>query len=77
MNDLLTLQDIADMHHCSIRHARDVIVRLPGFPAEAPTSTPRNRLWLRREVRAFLNRKPEQNRGQNPARFTHTATQAA
>lgn len=58
MNDLLTLEDIATMHRCSIRHARDVIVRLPGFPAEAPTSTPRNRLWLRSEVRAFVNRKP-------------------
>ena len=56
--DLLTLEDIATMHHCSIRHARDVLVKLPGFPAEAPTSTPRNRLWLGSEVRAFINRKP-------------------
>ena len=39
--DLLTLDDIAAMHHCSIRHARDVLVKLPGFPAEAPTSTAR------------------------------------
>ena len=31
----------------SMRHARDVIVKLPQFPDEAPTSTPRNRLWLR------------------------------
>ena len=52
MNDLITLEDIAGMHRCSIRHARDVIVRLPGFPAEAPTSTLRNRLWVRSEVRA-------------------------
>lgn len=60
MNDLLTLQDIADMAHCSMRHARDVLVKLPGFPAEAPLSTPRNRLWLRSEVRAFVHRKPAQ-----------------
>jgi hypothetical protein len=53
MNDLLTLDDIAKMHRCSVKHARDVLVRLPGFPPEAPTSTPRNRLWLRSEVRAF------------------------
>ena len=57
MNDLITLDDIATMHRCSIRHARDVIVRLPGFPAEAPTSTPRNRLWVRSEVREFVTRK--------------------
>lgn len=60
--DLLTLQDIADMHRCSTRHARDVIVKLPGFPVEAPTSTPRNRLWLAREVRDFILRKYQSNR---------------
>lgn len=69
MNDLLTLQDIAAMHRCSLRHARDVIVRLPQFPEEAPTSTPRNRLWLRSEVRSFIHRKP--------ARIPHMASQAA
>jgi hypothetical protein len=58
MTDLLTLDCIAEMHHCNQRHARDVIVRLPGFPPEAPTSTPRKRLWLRTEVRAFINRRP-------------------
>jgi hypothetical protein len=58
MNDLLTLADIAEMHRCSLRHARDVIVRLPGFPPEAPSSTPRNRLWVRSEIRAYLHRRP-------------------
>lgn len=57
MNDLLTLQDIATMHHCSQRHARDVLVHLPGFPAEAPTSTPRKRLWVRVEVIDFIHRR--------------------
>ena len=56
MNDLMTLADIAELNHCSMRHARDVLVRLPGFPTEAPTSTPRNRLWLRHEVRAYIHR---------------------
>lgn len=60
MNDLLTLADIAAMHRCSEKHARDVLVRLPGFPREAPTSTPRKRLWLRSEVRAYIHRKPAQ-----------------
>lgn len=58
--DLLTLEDIAQMHHCTQRHARDVLVKLPGFPEEAPTSTPRNRLWLRSEVKAYIHRKPAQ-----------------
>lgn len=69
MNDLLTLDDIAKMHRCSVKHARDVLVRLPGFPPEAPTSTPRNRLWLRSEVRDFVHRKP--------AQITHTRLKAA
>lgn len=60
MNDLMTLEDIAAMNKCSVRHARDVLVKLAGFPPEAPTSTPRNRLWLRSEVRAFIHRKPAQ-----------------
>lgn len=69
MNDLMTLEDIAQMHHCSMRHARDVLVKIPGFPQEAPTSTPRNRLWLRNEVRAFVGRKV--------ARIPHGRLQAA
>lgn len=69
MNDLMTLEDIASMNHCSMRHARDVLVKLPGFPDEAPTSTPRNRLWLRAEIRAFVHRKP--------ARIPHVRLQAA
>lgn len=59
--DMMTLADIAEMHRCGMRHARDVIVKTPGFPQEAPTSTPRNRLWLRAEVRAFVHRRPAQN----------------
>lgn len=57
MTELMTLEHIAEMHHCSLRHARDVVVKLPGFPAEAPTSTPRNRLWLRSEISAFIHRR--------------------
>ncbi|MDR6523073.1 hypothetical protein J2789_005763 [Variovorax paradoxus] len=57
MTELMRIDDIAEMHHCSRRHARDVLVKLPGFPKEAPTSTPRNRLWLRTEILAFINRR--------------------
>ncbi len=72
MDDLITLDAIAKMHRCSQRHARDVIVKLPGFPAEAPTSTPRNRLWIKSEVRAFVNRRPA-----NRAQITHIGLRAA
>lgn len=72
MNDLMTLSDIAEMARCSMRHARDVIVKLPGFPDEAPLSTPRNRLWLRVEVKAYVHR-----RSAKPARFPHNKLQAA
>lgn len=58
MTELMTLEEIAAMHRCSERHARDVIVKMPGFPPESPTSTPRKRLWVRGEVRAFVTRKP-------------------
>lgn len=61
-SDLMTLADIAEMHHCTQRHARDVIVKLPGFPEEAPTSTPRKRLWVRSEIRAFIHRDPTRSK---------------
>jgi hypothetical protein len=60
--DLLTLDDLAGLYRCSRRHARDVITKLVGFPDIAPGSTPRNPLWLRAEIRAFLQRKPAKAR---------------
>lgn len=60
MSDLLTIEEIAALHRCDSRRARDVIVRQPGFPVPAPTSTPRRRLWVRNEVKAFINRKHAQ-----------------
>ncbi len=68
-DELMTLNDIAEMHKCTRAHARDVIVKLPGFPDQAPTSRPRHQLWIRSEVRAFVTRKPTQ--------IPHTARQAA
>lgn len=50
---LYSLQDIADIHDCSVRHAKD-IVSLPGFPREVRTSTPKRRRWLAQEVHKFL-----------------------
>jgi hypothetical protein len=42
----------------------NTIVKLSGFPLEAPTSTPKRKFWLRSEVRAYLHRK-------HPARIPH------
>lgn len=53
MNDLLTLEDIASMWRCSLRHARDVLVKMPGFPNPAPGSRVRNRVWNREEIEQF------------------------
>lgn len=57
-DELLDLGDIAILYKCSRRHARDVITKSVRFPDIAPGSTPRNPLWLRVEVKAYLNRKP-------------------
>jgi hypothetical protein len=57
MDDLMTLDKIAEFYHCSVRHARDVVVRSVGFPEEAMGSSPRNRLWVRAEIRAYARRK--------------------
>lgn len=55
-DELMTIEDIADLHKCSRAHARDVIVKTPGFPAEAPTSSPRHKLWVKEEVVIFVTR---------------------
>lgn len=61
-DELLDLSDIAALYRCSRRHARDVTTKLIGFPEVAPGSTPRNPLWLRIEVKAFLHRKAQKSR---------------
>lgn len=53
MSDLMTLDDIATMWHCTRRHARDVLTKLPDFPQPARGSTPRRPVWLRAKVVAF------------------------
>jgi len=66
-DELLNLTDIATLYRCSRRHARDVIAKTIGFPEIAPGSTPRNPLYLRIEIRAFMHRKPTKTRT-NPER---------
>jgi hypothetical protein len=69
MDDLMTLDKIAEFYHCSSRHARDIIVRSTGFPEEAAGSSPRNRLWVTEEIRAYACRKYTKS--------THTVSQPA
>jgi hypothetical protein len=61
-DELLTLDDIAELYRCSRRHARDVITKLVGFPGHAPGATRCKPLWLRAEVRGFLHRKAPKTR---------------
>ena len=51
---LMDLDDIAEMYGCTRRHARDVVVKTPGFPPIVPGSTSRNPRWLRAKVEEFL-----------------------
>lgn len=73
MNELLTLEDIAAMWHCSRRYARDTLTKLPGFPAPAPGSTVKKPVWLRGKVRAFYRG----DTANEPAHIPHKARQAA
>lgn len=73
MTDLLTIDDIAQMWRCSVRHARDSLVKLPGFPPPAPGSGPKHRVWVAKEVRDFAHRKPSRSlqSAREPAKFPH------
>jgi hypothetical protein len=52
--DLLTLQDIADIYRTSYRQARDVVTKHPGFPKPIPASSSHRPLWLRETIEAFV-----------------------
>lgn len=68
-DELLTLDDVAVLFRCGRRHARDIVTKMVGFPDQAPGATPRNPLWVRSEVRAFVHRKPHAAR-KNPENAT-------
>ena len=56
--ELMSIQDIADLFRCNYRTARDIKVKLIGFPEPVPGSSVRIPLWLRSDVMAFIHRKP-------------------
>lgn len=59
MSELMTLDEIAALWHCSRRYARDILTKLPGFPPKARGSTFKNPVWLRKKVMAFLEEESE------------------
>jgi len=67
---LITLDDIAAMHKCDAKHARDIIVRKPGFPNPVPTSSARKRLWLKDAVLRYVT-------GADYAQTTHSAVSSS
>lgn len=54
MIELLDLDDIARLYRVSRRHARDVLVKQPGFPKPAPGSSPKIPLWHAEKIRAYI-----------------------
>jgi hypothetical protein len=52
--EMMSLDDIAKMWKCDRTYARNVLVKLEGFPSPAPGSTRKFQRWLRRDVVAFV-----------------------
>jgi hypothetical protein len=53
-DDLLTLDDIAQLYRVSYRTARDIITKRRSFPPPVPGSTKKKPLWLRETIEAFI-----------------------
>ena len=53
-DELLTIDDIAKLYKCSRWHARDHIVKSPGFPPFAPGTSWKKPRWLASDVRRWL-----------------------
>lgn len=54
MIELMNIDDIATLYRVSRRHARDVLVKQPGFPKPAPGSSPKIPLWHADKIRAYI-----------------------
>lgn len=51
--EMMSLEDIAAMWKVKRDYARDVLVKLDGFPEPAPGSTRKFQRWRRADVLAF------------------------
>lgn len=58
MIELLDLDDIAKLYRVSRRHARDVLVKQPGFPNPAPGTSSKIPLWHADKIRAYIAEEP-------------------
>jgi hypothetical protein len=54
MNDLMTLEDVADLWKVKREYAQRYLVKRPEFPEPAPGSTRKNPRWRAEDVRAFI-----------------------
>lgn len=54
MIELLDLDDIAKLYRVTRRHARDVLVKQPGFPKPAPGTSSKIPLWHADKIRAYI-----------------------
>lgn len=61
-DELLTIDDIADLYKVSRWQARDSVVKSEGFPHIAPGTTWKKPRWLASDVRRFLRRKSQESR---------------
>jgi hypothetical protein len=52
--EMMDLDDIARLWKVKRDYARDVLVKMEGFPPPAPGSTRKFQRWLRRDVVAFV-----------------------
>lgn len=69
MIELMNIDDIAALYRVSRRHARDVLVKQPGFPAPAPGTSSKIPLWSAAKIRAYI--------AEEPAQITHKRLEAA
>lgn len=56
-DEILTLDDIAELYKVKRQQARDFIVKQPGFPAMVPGSSHRLPRWLKSDVMSYIRRK--------------------
>lgn len=55
MNDLLTLDDVADLWKVERDYARRYLTKLPEFPDPAPGSTRKQPRWRLEDVLTFMH----------------------
>lgn len=60
IDELVGLDDIAELYGCSRWKARDHIVKSPGFPNIVPGSSWKQPRWLASDVRRFLRGETQQ-----------------